>query len=397
MAIRCIRIPAVMNFLSQYNVGFLRFNKFNKLIDQNASTPQIDINTRHLHVLIISEVWYNSCMKLLVTGGAGFIGSNFILYWLEKYPQDKIVNLDKLTYAGNLENLHSVEKNPHYLFIYGDICDANTVRNAMKDIDMVVHFAAESHVDRSILDPAPFIKTNIEGTYVLLQAALKQKVKRFHHISTDEVFGTLSLGSNDKFSLGTPYDPRSPYSASKASSDHLVRAFHTTYALPVTISNCSNNFGPYQFPEKYIALAITNLLERKKIPVYGDGLYVRDWLYVRDHCEAVDLILHKGKVGKTYLIGGLTEDISNLHVVKKILGLMGENESMIDFVKDRPGHDRRYAIDWSRTKEELGWQPKHSFESALRETIEWYKKNQTWWKKIKSGEYQKYYKEQYRH
>ena len=258
-------------------------------------------------------------MKLLVTGGAGFIGSNFILYWLKKYPQDKILNLDKLTYAGNLENLKSIEKNPNYEFVQGDICNPQLVNSLIEKVDVIVHFAAESHVDRSILDPAPFIKTNIEGTYVLLEAALKNKVKKFHHVSTDEVFGALDLNSKEKFNDKTPYNPHSPYSASKASSDHLVRAYHTTYDLPVTISNCSNNFGPYQFPEKLIQLTITNLIEGKKVPIYGDGLYVRDWPYVEDHCRAIDLIMQKGKIGETYLIGGLTEDISNLEIIKRIL------------------------------------------------------------------------------
>lgn len=322
-------------------------------------------------------------MKLLVTGGAGFIGSNFILYWLKKYPQDKIVNLDKLTYAGNLENLKSIEKNPNYEFIHGDICNPKLVNSLTEKTDVIIHFAAESHVDRSIFDPAPFIKTNIEGTYVLLEAALKNKVKRFHHISTDEVFGALELNSKEKFNDLSSYNPHSPYSASKASSDHLVRAYHTTYNLPVTISNCSNNFGPFQFPEKLIPLTITNIIENKKVPVYGDGLYVRDWLYVKDHCRAIDLILQKGKIGGTYLIGGLTEDISNLEIIKKIFHIMGKDESEIEFVKDRPGHDRRYAIDWSRISQELGWQPEHNFDEYLKITIDWYKNNQEWWKRIK--------------
>jgi dTDP-glucose 4,6-dehydratase len=333
-------------------------------------------------------------MNLLVTGGAGFIGSNFILYWFKKYPQDRILNLDKLTYAGNLENLKSIEKNPNYAFVKGDICDLPLVDSIIKkyQIDTIIHFAAESHVDRSIIDPAPFIKTNIEGTYVLLEVALKNKIKRFHHISTDEVFGALPLNSKEKFNEKTPYNPRSPYSASKASSDHLVRAYHITYSLPTTISNCSNNYGPYQFPEKLIPLAITNIIEGKKVPIYGDGLYVRDWLYVEDHCRALDLILHKGKIGETYFIGGLTEDIANIEVIKKILKIMGKDESYIEFVKDRPGHDRRYAIDWSKINHELGWRPKVNFDTGLKLTINWYLKNQDWWKKIKSGEYQKYYK-----
>jgi dTDP-glucose 4,6-dehydratase len=336
-------------------------------------------------------------MNLLVTGGAGFIGSNFILYWLKKYSQDKILNLDKLTYAGNLENLKSVENNQNYNFVKGDICDLSLVDSLIKkyNIDTIVHFAAESHVDRSIMDPAPFIKTNVEGTYVLLEAALKNKIKRFHHISTDEVFGALPLNSKEKFNEKTAYNPRSPYSASKASSDHLVRAYYITYGLPVTISNCSNNYGPYQFPEKLIPLAITNIIEGKKVPIYGDGLYVRDWLYVEDHCKALDLILHKGKIGETYFIGGLTEDIPNIEVVRKILKIMGKDESYIEYVKDRPGHDRRYAIDWSKINRELSWKPEVNFDTGLKLTIDWYLKNQDWWRKIKSGEYQKYYQKQY--
>ncbi len=333
--------------------------------------------------------------KLLVTGGAGFIGSNFILYWLKNHPEDKIVNLDKLTYAGNLENLRSVEKNPHYQFIQGDISDANVVNQAIKSVEIVVHFAAETHVDRSIMDPAPFIKTNIEGTYVLLQAAKNNKIKRFHHIGTDEVFGHLELNSHELFNEQTPYNPRSPYAASKAASDHLVRAFYHTYNLPVTISNCSNNFGPYHFPEKFIPLAITNLLENKKIPIYGDGLYVRDWLYVEDHCRAIELILQKGKLGETYLVGGQTEDISNLEVAKKILSIMNKTEADLELIKDRPGHDRRYAINWQKIKQELGWTPKHSFDQALAETIKWYQEHKDWWKRVKAGHYQNYYQKQY--
>jgi len=322
-------------------------------------------------------------MKLLVTGGAGFIGSYFILYWLKKYPQDKIINLDKLTYAGNLENLKSIEKNPNYEFVQGDICDPKLVNSLTEKVDTIVHFAAESHVDRSIFDPAPFIKTNIEGTYVLLESAFKNKVKRFHHISTDEVFGALELNSTTKFNDLSPYNPHSPYSASKASSDHLVRAYFDTYQLPITISNCSNNFGPYQFPEKLIPLAITNIIEGGKVPIYGDGLYVRDWLYVEDHCKAIDLILNKGKIGETYLVGGLTEDVSNLEIIKKILKIMGKDESEIEYVKDRPGHDRRYAVDWSRINKELGWKPNYGFDEYLEQTISWYKNNQEWWRRIK--------------
>jgi len=322
-------------------------------------------------------------MKLLVTGGAGFIGSNFIHYWLAKHPEDFIVNFDKLTYAGHLSSLKNVENNSRYSFVQGNIVDKKTVEEVMSGVDTVVHFAAESHVDRSISDASPFVMTNVVGTHILLESALKYKISRFHHISTDEVFGSLDLNSTDKFTIDTPYNPHSPYSASKAGSDHLVRAYHDTYGLPITITNCSNNFGPFHFPEKLIPLAITNLLEGKKVPVYGDGKYVRDWLYVEDHCRAIDLILENGTVGKTYLVGGQTEDISNLEVIKKILSIMGKSEDNIEYVKDRPGHDRRYAIDWSKTHEELGWKPEHDFDTALEKTIQWYKDNEDWWKPLK--------------
>ena len=332
-------------------------------------------------------------MKILVTGGAGFIGSNFILYWMKHHPEDVIINFDKLTYAGNLENLREVEHNPNYSFIQGDICDRTAVDAAMKQVDTVVHFAAETHVDRSIMDAAPFIKTNVEGTYTLLESALKNNIQRFHHISTDEVFGTLDLGSEKKFDEHTPYDPHSPYSASKAGSDHLVRAYYDTYGLPITISNCSNNYGPFHFPEKLIPLAITNILEGKKVPVYGDGLNVRDWLYVEDHCSAIDLILQKGTIGETYLIGGMTKDVPNIDVVKKILSMMGKDESWIEYVKDRPGHDRRYAVDWSKTQKELGWEPQYvDLDKGLERTVQWYMDNQDWWKRVKSGVYQDYTK-----
>jgi len=334
-------------------------------------------------------------MKLLVTGGAGFIGSNFILYWLKNHPQDLIVNLDKLTYAGNLENLKDIENNKNYHFIHGDICDPKIVDDAMRGVDTVVHFAAESHVDRSILEPAGFIKTNVLGTQVLLESALKNNVKRFHHISTDEVFGSLDLNDSSMFNERTNYNPRSPYSASKAGSDHLVRAYYYTYKLPITISNCSNNFGPYQFPEKFIPLTITNLIEGEKVPVYGDGLYVRDWLYVEDHCRAIDLILQKGKIGETYCVGGLTEDVNNISIVKKIIKLLGKSEGSIEYVKDRPGHDRRYAVDWSKIKRELGWEPQHDFDTWLEKTVNWYKENKDWWKRVKTGDYKTYYKKQY--
>lgn len=334
-------------------------------------------------------------MKILVTGGAGFIGSNFILYWLENHPEDEIRNFDKLTYAGNLENLKAVEKNSHYSFLHGDICDPESAVKALDGVDIVVHFAAESHVDRSILEPAAFVETNVIGTQVLLDAALKAGIKRFHHVSTDEVFGALDLDDTAKFTEATAYSPRSPYAASKAGSDHLVRAYATTYGLPISITNCSNNYGPFQFPEKFIPLAITNLLEGKRVPVYGDGLYVRDWLYVEDHCRAIDLVLQKGAIGATYCVGGIAEDVNNLSVIKKILMLLGKDESMIEFVKDRPGHDRRYAVDFGKISTELGWRPLHSFDEWLSRTVAWYKENSDWWKRVKSGAYQEYYKKQY--
>jgi dTDP-glucose 4,6-dehydratase len=332
-------------------------------------------------------------MKILVTGGAGFIGSNFIRHILKKYPDYQITNLDLLTYAGNLENLKDVEKNPNYKFVQGDICDRKLVDSLIPEVDIIVHFAAESHVDRSILDSHDFIQTNIIGTHTLLEAAKNNGLKRFHHISTDEVFGSLGLNW-PSFTEKTPYDPRSPYSASKASSDHLVRAYFHTYGLPITISNCSNNYGPYQFPEKFISLIITNLLEDKKIPLYGDGLNVRDWLYVEDHCAAIDQIIHKGKIGETYCIGGDGEK-TNLEIAQKILELMKKKNDQIEYVVDRPGHDKRYSIDFSKIKEKLEWQPQTSFEDGLQKTIEWYKNNQDWWKNIKSGEYKDYYKKQY--
>jgi len=323
----------------------------------------------------------------IVTGGAGFIGSNFIHYIFKKYPDYKIVNLDKLTYAGNLENLKDIENNPNYKFVKGDICDADLVNDLVKECDAIVHFAAESHVDRSILDSGEFVRANVLGTQILLEAA-RMNNKRFHHVSTDEVFGSLELEGDKKFNENTPYNPHSPYSASKAGSDHLVRAYFDTYGLPITISNCSNNYGPCQFPEKVIPFFITNLMEGKKVPLYGDGLNVRDWIHVEDHCGAVDAVLHKGKIGETYLAGGNAE-ISNKELTRKILELMGKGEEMIEYVKDRPGHDRRYAIDFSKIKKELGWEPKYNFEDGLKQTIEWYKNNEDWWKRVKSGEYKK--------
>lgn len=333
-------------------------------------------------------------MKLLVTGGAGFIGANFVHYWLTHHSDDTIINFDTLTYAGNLENLTGIV-HPSYTFVKGDITDRAAVDAVMQDVDVVVHFAAESHVDRSIQNPSPFITTNVFGTQVLLESAKVHKVKRFHHISTDEVFGSLDLQEQIIFSESTPYNPRSPYAASKAGSDHIVRAYYHTYGLPITITNCSNNYGPYQFPEKFIPLTITNLIEGKKVPVYGDGLYVRDWLYVEDHCRAIDLVLSKGTIGETYCVGGVTEDVNNISIVKKILSLLGKTMDDIEFVKDRPGHDRRYAIDWSKIKREIGWEPLHSFDEWLEKTVQWYLNNQAWWKNVKSGAYLEYYKKQY--
>jgi dTDP-glucose 4,6-dehydratase len=320
-------------------------------------------------------------MKILVTGGAGFIGSNFIIHMMEKYPNYEIVNLDKLTYAGNLENLKSVENNPKYTFIHGDICDKNTVMQAMAGCDAVVHFAAESHVDRSINGPAVFIQTNIVGTEILLETAKELGIKRFHHISTDEVFGTLPLDNlNEKFNEKTPYSPRSPYSASKASSDHLVRAFIETYNFPATISNCTNNYGPFQFPEKIIPLFITNALFDKPIPIYGEGKAVRDYLYVTDHCTAIDLILHKGKIGETYCIGGDGEK-NGIEIADTILDLLDKPQTLKTFVEDRKGHDMRYAMDHSKITKELGWNPSVTFEEGIKKTIKWYQDNESWWKK----------------
>jgi dTDP-glucose 4,6-dehydratase len=308
--------------------------------------------------------------KILVTGGAGFIGSNFVHYWLKQHPADELVVLDKLTYAGRKENLNGVLEKIE--FIQGDICNPLQVDKIMKGVDIVVHFAAESHVDRSITGPDEFIQTNVLGTHNLLKHALKYGVKRFHHVSTDEVFGSLPLGSEIKWTETSPYNPRSPYSASKAGSDNLVRAYYYTYNLPITISNCSNNLGPRCFPEKLIPLAITNLLQNKKVPIYKPGNQVREWLYVEDHCSAIEAILTKGKIGETYFIGPDNPELTNLAVIKKLLELMGLKEDMIEFVADRPGHDQRYAMDHGKITRELGWQPKFRLEEALKLTVEWY-------------------------
>jgi dTDP-glucose 4,6-dehydratase len=311
-------------------------------------------------------------MTILVTGGAGFIGSNFILYWLKKYPNDNIINLDKLTYAGNLDNLKEIENNKNYEFIQGDICDKELVNDVVKGVDLIVHFAAETHVDRSIADSTDFIRTNVLGTQILLEVAKNNGRIRFHHISTDEVFGSLK-SDDPKFNERTPYDPRSPYSASKAASDYLVRAYFHTHGLPITISNCSNNYGPRQYPEKLIPLFISNLLQNKTVPIYGKGENIRDWIYVDDHNAGVDAIIQKGKIGETYCLGGGNE-LTNLEITKMILSILDKDESLIKYVADRPGHDFRYAIDYSKAKDELGWEPQTDFKKGLEKTVEWYKK-----------------------
>ncbi|MBT6253900.1 dTDP-glucose 4,6-dehydratase [Candidatus Uhrbacteria bacterium] len=332
-------------------------------------------------------------MKLLVTGGAGFIGSNFVRYFLREHPEDEVVNLDALTYAGNLENLSDIEGDPRYTFVHGSITDRDLVFDLVKDVDAIVNFAAESHVDRSILDADAFVKTNVLGTLVLLDAALAHGKKRFHHVSTDEVFG--SLGPDDPaFDENTPYAPRNPYSASKAASDHLVRAYFHTHGLPITISNCSNNYGPYHFPEKMIPLFISNLKEGKTVPVYGDGLQIRDWIYVEDHCSGVDAVLQKGKIGETYTLGDDNE-VKNLDLTKTMIGLLGLSEDRIEFVKDRPGHDRRYATNSSKAREELGWEAKTTLEEGLRLTIDWYEDHKEWSDRCKSGAYKEYYEKNY--
>ncbi len=320
-------------------------------------------------------------MKVLVTGGCGFIGANFILYWHRHYPEDIIINVDALTYAGNSENLKEVENAPNYFFVHANICDREKMLEITKGVDVIVHFAAESHNDRAISDPTLFVKTNVLGTHTLLEVARQNNIKRFHHISTDEVYGALSLNDSQKFTEETPYNPRSPYSASKAASDHLVRAYFHTYGLPITITNCSNNLGPFQFPEKIIPLFITNLLEGKKVPVYGDGLYVRDWIHVEDHCHAIDLVLQKGVFGETYLIGANNE-VPNIVLAKKILSLLQKDDAFIEYVTDRPGHDRRYAIESTKIQK-LGWKPLLSFDDALKQTVRWYIENQAWWKRLK--------------
>jgi len=331
--------------------------------------------------------------NILVTGGAGFIGSNFIKYMLNKYDNYRIINLDALTYAGNLENLKEIEQNSKYTFIKGSITDRTLVDSIVANgVTHIINFAAESHVDRSIENPGIFIETNIMGTQVLLDTAKKYQVEKYIQVSTDEVYG--SLGETGYFTEETPLAPNSPYSASKASADLLVRAYHETFGLPVNITRCSNNYGPYQFPEKLIPLMIANASENKELPVYGDGKNVRDWLHVEDHCSAIDLVLHKGKSGEVYNIGGNNEK-QNIEIVRLILTYLNKPESLIKYVKDRPGHDRRYAIDSQKIQNELGWKPKYTFEKGIEDTIKWYLNNKEWLDKVRSGEYKEYYKKMY--
>lgn len=337
-------------------------------------------------------------MKILVTGGAGFIGSNFVYYELDNYPNDEVICLDKLTYAGNLETLEVAMKNPKFKFVKGDIADRAFVDElfASEKPDVVVNFAAESHVDRSIENPEIFLQTNVIGTSVLMDACRKYGNIRYHQVSTDEVYGDLPLDRPDLFFTEiTSLHTSSPYSASKASADLLVQAYYRTYKLPVTISRCSNNYGPYHFPEKLIPLMIANALNDKKLPVYGKGENVRDWLYVEDHCSAIDLIIRKGKIGEVYNIGGHNER-TNLEVVKTIIKELGKSEDLIEFVTDRPGHDRRYAIDPTKIHNELGWLPATKFDDGIKKTIDWYLTHKSWWEKIISGEYKDYYDKMYK-
>ena len=330
--------------------------------------------------------------RILVTGGAGFIGSNFIRYMVNKYSEYEIINLDDLTYCGNLENLKDIENKDNYSFVKGNICDKAVVDELVEKSDYVINFAAESHVDRSISDPEIFIKSNVLGTQVLLNAAKQYGVEKYIQISTDEVYG--SLGKTGYFKETTPLQPNSPYSASKASGDLITRSYGETFGLPINITRCSNNYGPFQFPEKLIPLMISNALEDKKLPVYGDGKNVRDWLHVYDHCQAIDLVLHDGKFGEVYNIGGNNEK-QNIEIVKLILSQLDKDESLIEFVPDRLGHDRRYAIDSNKIQNDLGWSPKYSFDVGIEQTIQWYLDNQNWTNQIKSGEYKEYYEKMY--
>ncbi len=333
-------------------------------------------------------------VHLLVTGGVGFIGQCYVRLARKKRPDAKVVNLDALTYAGNLESLADLKDDPGHVFVKGDIRDGDLVRKLIEEhkIDAIAHFAAESHVDRSIMSAAPFVDTNVAGTLCMLEAAKDLKVRRYLQVSTDEVYG--SLGPQGAFSETSPIDPRSPYSASKASSDHLVSAFHHTHGLDTVITRCSNNYGPFQFPEKLIPLMVLNAFEGKPLPVYGDGMQVRDWIHVEDHCSAIDLVLTKGQSGHVYNIGA-ENDRPNLSVIRDILRLTGANEDLIKYVPDRPGHDRRYAMDATKVRTELGWKPARDFEAGLAETVAWYRNNKTWWERVRSGAYRAYYEQQY--
>jgi dTDP-glucose 4,6-dehydratase len=329
-------------------------------------------------------------MRILVTGGAGFIGGNFVRYMLTTYPDVEVVNVDALTYAGNLESLADLDSEPRHTFVKADIAAKDEMAAVFKEhaVEAVVNFAAESHVDRSLMDVTPFIRTNIMGTQVLLDACRAHGVARFLQVSTDEVYG--SLGSSGSFTEDSTIQPNNPYASTKAGADFLVRAAHKTHGLDVVITRCSNNFGPYQFPEKLIPLMIANALQDKNLPVYGDGLHVRDWIYVLDHCAAIDTVLRKAQPGTIYNIGG-SHDVPNIEVVRGILEILGKPDSLIQYIEDRPGHDRRYAMDSTRIRDELGWEPAHSFEQALRETVQWYLDNRTWWEHVRSGKYLDYY------
>jgi dTDP-glucose 4,6-dehydratase len=362
-------------------------------------------------LLEVAMATENQARSIVITGGAGFIGSNFVHHWCENYPEDRVIVLDALTYAGNLHNLATLKDRKNFRFLQGDICDRALVDElfASENIDTVAHFAAESHVDRSILGPGAFVQTNVVGTFTLLESFRQHWLSnhqpdnyRFLHVSTDEVYGSLGL-DDPAFTETTPYAPNSPYSASKAGSDHLARAYFHTYGMPTIITNCSNNYGSYHFPEKLIPLMCINILLGKPLPVYGDGKNVRDWLYVRDHCQALDTVIHKGKAGETYNIGGNNE-VKNIDLVRMLCELMDElapdlpvkpARNLITFVKDRPGHDRRYAIDASKIRTELGWQPQETVEGGLRKTIQWYLDNRDWWQPLLSKEYQEYYDKVY--
>lgn len=333
-------------------------------------------------------------MKLLVTGGAGFIGSNFIHYWLEEHPEDEIVNFDLLTYAGNLENLREVEDNSNYTFFKGDIRNLEEVKEAMDGVDVVVNFAAESHNDRSMLDPGEFVKTNVLGVQILLEAAKEEDIDRFHHISTCEVFGDLSLDEEREFKEEDKFQPKTPYNASKAGANHIVRAYYHTYDVPITISHCANNFGPYQFPEKLIPLFTTNALEDEELPLFESSENKREWTHVDDHSRAIDAIIHKGNPGESYNIGTGTEK-SVEEITQIILNTLDKPESLKKYVPDRLSHDTRYLLDSSKIKQELGWEPRIDVEEGLKETIMWYKKNEDWWQRVKSGEYENYYDDYY--